>query len=107
MPLIFPLQSILGNVHGGGRVKTCHYGWFPGLLGSWERFRERFAAPIERGRDGERQAALARLVRPFLLRRLKSAGWECSLLARSRSSRVMSHARASGTRSRSRSRVEV
>jgi len=43
----------------------------PGLLGSWEGFRERFALPIERHDDGERRAALARLVRPFLLRRVK------------------------------------
>ncbi len=44
----------------------------PGLLGSWERFRERFAAPIERSGDPERRAALVRLTQPFLLRRLKT-----------------------------------
>jgi superfamily II DNA or RNA helicase len=43
----------------------------PGLLGSWERFRGRFAVAIERDRDARRRAALARLIRPFLLRRLK------------------------------------
>ncbi len=43
----------------------------PGLLGSWDRFRGRYASPIERERDPERQAALARLVRPFILRRVK------------------------------------
>ncbi|ADO73111.1 DEAD/DEAH box helicase [Stigmatella aurantiaca] len=44
---------------------------FPGLLGSWEQFRERFAAPIERGKDPEASAALSRVLRPFLLRRTK------------------------------------
>ncbi|MFL5353554.1 SNF2-related protein [Archangium sp.] len=44
---------------------------FPGLLGSWEQFRERFAGPIERGKDPEANAALARVLRPFLLRRTK------------------------------------
>ena len=44
---------------------------FPGLLGSWEQFRERFAGPIERAKDPDARAALARLLRPFLLRRTK------------------------------------
>jgi hypothetical protein len=44
---------------------------FPGLLGSWEQFRERFAAPVERGKDPEARAALSRVLRPFLLRRTK------------------------------------
>ncbi|WNG30501.1 DEAD/DEAH box helicase [Cystobacter fuscus] len=44
---------------------------FPGLLGSWEQFRERFAGPIERGKDPEANAALSRVIRPFLLRRTK------------------------------------
>jgi superfamily II DNA or RNA helicase len=44
---------------------------FPGLFGSWEQFRERFAAPIERGKDPEARAALSRVLRPFLLRRTK------------------------------------
>jgi superfamily II DNA or RNA helicase len=43
----------------------------PGLFGSWERFRDRFAAPIERDRDPARRAALASIVRPYLLRRTK------------------------------------
>lgn len=42
----------------------------PGLLGSQERFRERFAVPIEGG-DRERRDTLRRLVHPFLLRRTK------------------------------------
>ncbi len=43
----------------------------PGLFGSWERFRDRFAAPIERERDLGRRAALAATIRPYLLRRTK------------------------------------
>ncbi len=43
----------------------------PGLFGSWERFRDRFVFPIERDDDRDRRQALARLIRPFLLRRLK------------------------------------
>jgi SNF2 family DNA or RNA helicase len=44
----------------------------PGLLGPAEKFRERFAIPIER--DGSQEAALAlqRMTRPFVLRRLKT-----------------------------------
>jgi SNF2 family DNA or RNA helicase len=44
---------------------------FPGLLGSWDQFRERFAFRIERGKDPDAQAALSRVIRPFLLRRTK------------------------------------
>lgn len=44
----------------------------PGLLfGSWDEFRDRFAGPIERDGDPWARQSLARLVRPFLLRRLK------------------------------------
>ncbi|HEX8821699.1 MAG TPA: SNF2-related protein, partial [Archangium sp.] len=45
---------------------------FPGLLGSRESFRERFSGPIERTKDPQARAALARVVRPFLLRRTKA-----------------------------------
>ena len=45
---------------------------FPGLLGSWEQFRERYAVPIEKTRDADARAALSRVLRPFLLRRTKS-----------------------------------
>ena len=44
----------------------------PGLLGPLERFRERFAIPIERYRDDRVAGDLRRLVGPFILRRLKS-----------------------------------
>ncbi|HRD93610.1 MAG TPA: DEAD/DEAH box helicase [Accumulibacter sp.] len=44
----------------------------PGLLGTLNRFNERFAGPIERNRDREAQHVLKRLVGPFVLRRSKS-----------------------------------
>ena len=44
----------------------------PGLLGPAATFRRRFATPIERFRDTERADELKRLVRPFILRRLKT-----------------------------------
>jgi superfamily II DNA or RNA helicase len=44
----------------------------PGLLGSAQRFAERFANPIERQRDERARARLRRLVSPFLLRRTKA-----------------------------------
>ncbi|MBA2538874.1 MAG: DEAD/DEAH box helicase, partial [Deltaproteobacteria bacterium] len=44
---------------------------FPGLFGSWDQFRERFAIPIERQRDANAQASLTRVLSPFLLRRTK------------------------------------
>ena len=44
----------------------------PGLLGPLERFRRRVAMPVERDRDPDATARLARLVRPFLLRRRKT-----------------------------------
>jgi SNF2 family DNA or RNA helicase len=45
----------------------------PGLLGSRERFVRRFATPIERNRDSGALQALRALIRPFILRRTKSA----------------------------------
>jgi len=45
----------------------------PGLLGSRENFGRRFAAPIERNRDASALHALRALIRPFMLRRTKSA----------------------------------
>ncbi len=44
----------------------------PGLLGSLERFRRRFALPIERYRDEGAARELRGIVGPFLLRRTKS-----------------------------------
>ncbi|MFJ9821659.1 DEAD/DEAH box helicase [Streptomyces sp. NPDC101151] len=44
----------------------------PGLLGRLGTFRARYAHPVEGGRDPAAAEHLARLVRPFLLRRRKS-----------------------------------
>jgi hypothetical protein len=44
----------------------------PRYLGPLEAFRRRYAVPIERYRDDEAAGRLRRLVRPFILRRLKS-----------------------------------
>jgi hypothetical protein len=44
----------------------------PGLLGPLERFRRSVAVPVERYRDADATERLARLVRPFLLRRRKA-----------------------------------
>ncbi len=44
----------------------------PGLLGSEERFRERFVRPIEGGHDPHASHILKALVQPFILRRTKS-----------------------------------
>ena len=43
-----------------------------GLLGSHKRFQERFAVPIEKDQDSEARDRLKRLLRPFILRRLKT-----------------------------------
>ncbi|MBI3271232.1 MAG: DEAD/DEAH box helicase [Planctomycetes bacterium] len=61
-----PIENRLGELWSLFRA-VC-----PGLFGSWERFRERFAVPIERDKDAGRRHALARLVRPFILRRTKA-----------------------------------
>ncbi|MEI7606453.1 MAG: DEAD/DEAH box helicase [Rhodospirillaceae bacterium] len=45
----------------------------PGLLGSRESFARRFATPIERNRSDGALHALRALIRPFILRRTKSA----------------------------------
>lgn len=44
----------------------------PALFGDRKNFQKRWRNPIERAGDTERQAALARYVRPFLLRRTKA-----------------------------------
>jgi SNF2 family DNA or RNA helicase len=44
----------------------------PGLLGSASSFREQFATPIERWRDGAAAARLRGATGPFILRRLKT-----------------------------------
>jgi SNF2 family DNA or RNA helicase len=44
----------------------------PGLLGSFPRFRERYAVPVERWGDTDTAGRLRRIVAPFLLRRTKA-----------------------------------
>jgi len=44
----------------------------PGLLGSFTRFRERYAVPVERWGDTDAADRLRRIVAPFLLRRTKT-----------------------------------
>jgi len=44
----------------------------PGYLGTQAEFRRRFAVPIERHRDKKQAERLRNLVRPFVLRRLKT-----------------------------------
>ena len=61
-----PVENHLGDLWSLFRAVS------PGLFGSWEEFRTRFAVPIERERNGRRRDTLARLVRPFVLRRTKS-----------------------------------
>ncbi|WP_277814173.1 DEAD/DEAH box helicase [Myxococcus xanthus] len=61
-----PLENHLGELWSLFAVV------FSGLLGSWEAFRSRFAAPIERGVDPTAAPALARVLQPFLLRRTKA-----------------------------------
>jgi len=43
----------------------------PGVLGSWEQFRRRFAASIEKDGESDRRQALAQVIAPFILRRSK------------------------------------
>ncbi len=44
----------------------------PGLLGSLKQFSKRFALPIEQNNDHEAREHLRKLIKPFILRRLKS-----------------------------------
>jgi len=44
----------------------------PGLLGSKDRFHQRFAQPIERDKDNHTRQQLKKLIQPFLLRRTKT-----------------------------------
>lgn len=61
-----PVENHLGELYS--ILETV----VPGLFGSWEGFQNRFATPIERARDTKVQAALVRLIKPFLLRRTKA-----------------------------------
>ncbi|MCI5126277.1 MAG: ATP-dependent helicase, partial [Candidatus Electrothrix sp. AR5] len=55
-----------------GELWTLFHFLNPGLLGSFKRFNEKFAGPIERDQDAEARSRLRKLIRPFILRRLKS-----------------------------------
>ena len=44
----------------------------PGLLGSMERFNQRFAQAIEKNKDKQARQQLKKLIQPFLLRRTKN-----------------------------------
>ncbi|HEY4392962.1 MAG TPA: DEAD/DEAH box helicase [Polyangia bacterium] len=61
-----PIENHIGELWSLMRVIS------PGLLGSWEQFRARYAVPIEKFGDDRRRKALATLLRPFVLRRTKS-----------------------------------
>ncbi len=64
-----PLENHLGRALGPVRLPDA------GLPGRPRRiFGRRFRGPIEKGGDADRQAALARRVAPFLLRRTKARG---------------------------------
>jgi superfamily II DNA or RNA helicase len=60
-----PIENHLGELWSLMRVLS------PGLLGSWEQFRARYAVPIEKFGDDSRRRSLAALLRPFVLRRTK------------------------------------
>lgn len=61
-----PLENHLGELWSIFAVV------FPGLLGSWDQFRDRYATPIERSKDPRALDALSRVLKPFLLRRTKA-----------------------------------
>ena len=44
----------------------------PGLFGPWESFKHKFVIPIEVDKDKSARRALAKVVRPFILRRTKT-----------------------------------
>ncbi|MDQ2706423.1 MAG: DEAD/DEAH box helicase [Actinomycetota bacterium] len=44
----------------------------PGVLGTSDRFRQRYAIPVERHGDADAAGELRRITRPYLLRRLKT-----------------------------------
>ena len=44
----------------------------PGLLGTYKQFNTRFGIPIEKYQDREARRKLKKLIRPFMLRRIKS-----------------------------------
>ncbi len=61
-----PLENNLGELWNLFRFIT------PGLLGSISQFNKRFAAPIEKEKKRHVQNRLKKIIKPFVLRRLKS-----------------------------------
>jgi SNF2 family DNA or RNA helicase len=61
-----PIENHLGEA-------WSHFAFLmPGMLGTHKDFNKRFRIPIEKHKDRERQAVLARRLKPFILRRNKS-----------------------------------
>ena len=61
-----PIENHLGELWNLFRFLN------PGLLGSLERFNERFAGPIERQQDRAARGRLRRILQPFILRRTRA-----------------------------------
>ena len=61
-----PLENNLGEMWNLFRFLN------PGLLGSLERFNQRFAGPIERQHDRDARARLKKILQPFMLRRTRA-----------------------------------
>ncbi len=61
-----PIENHLGEFY------TLFHFINPGLLGSRDRFNERFAIPIERYNDRDARKRLKRMIQPFILRRTKA-----------------------------------
>ena len=60
-----PVENHLGDLWGIFRFLN------PGLLGDWPHFKHTFLMPVERDGGRESTELLQKLIRPFLLRRLK------------------------------------
>jgi SNF2-related domain/Helicase conserved C-terminal domain len=60
-----PVENHLGDLWGVFRFLN------PGLLGDWPHFKRTFLMPVERDAGRESTEQLQKLVKPFLLRRLK------------------------------------
>jgi SNF2 family DNA or RNA helicase len=61
-----PIENHLGELWNLFRFLN------PGLLGSLDKFNERFAIPIEKNKDKAARNQLKKLIQPFLLRRMKN-----------------------------------
>ncbi len=61
-----PIENHLGELWNLFRFLN------PGLLGSLERFNQRFATPIEKNKSKTARHQLKKLIQPFILRRLKN-----------------------------------